>query len=254
MLILSAQAFHFYPKQCRCLSKSQRLHAKEKPRRSAGVFQFFRQAGVERLSAPESGSGTILSGLLRIVKELFWFVLFHDLACIHEDHPVGHLTGKAHFVGHTEHGHAFFGQFDHCIKHLFDHLRIKRRCRFIKQHDAGAHAQRPGNRHTLLLTTGQLTRVFVGLFWDFHLFQESASPFLRLLSCGVLRTQIGAKRAVFQNGQMREQVKVLEAHANLGPDLVDVLEVRGQQGAIHRDGPFLVLLQCVDTADQRGFT
>ena len=32
---------------------------------------------------------------------------FDQRALVHEDDPVGHLPGKAHFVGHHARGHAF---------------------------------------------------------------------------------------------------------------------------------------------------
>ena len=63
---------------------------------------------------------------LRIVEEFTRFVLLNDLALIHEYDAIRHLTGKAHLMGHAEHRHAFFGQFDHRIENFLDHLRIKR--------------------------------------------------------------------------------------------------------------------------------
>ncbi len=53
---------------------------------------------------------------------------------------------------------------------------------------------------------------------------------------------------------MREEVEVLETHADLRPDLVDVLEVRGQNSPIDLNQTLLVLFQSVDAADQRGLT
>ena len=154
---------------------------------------------------------------------------------------------------HAEHGHALFGQFDHCIQNLFDHLGVKRRCRFIEQHDARTHTQRTGDCHTLLLTAGQLARILVGLIGDLHLFKEVHRRFFGFF-LGCLTNPDRSQRAVFQNGQVREQVEVLEAHANLGPDLVDVFQIRRQDRAVHGDPPALVFFQRVDAADQGGFT
>ena len=97
-----------------------------------------------------------------IGEEVFRLVLFHDLTGIHEDHPVGDLAGKAHFVGDAEHGHAFFGETDHHVQNFLDHFRVERRSRLIEQHDLRVHAKRAGNCHALLLATGQLTRIFQG--------------------------------------------------------------------------------------------
>ena len=48
---------------------------------------------------------------------------------------------------------------------------------------------------------------------------------------------------------MREQVEVLEHHADFAPHLVDLLQVAGQFGAVDDDAALLVLLQPVDAAD-----
>jgi hypothetical protein len=50
---------------------------------------------------------------------------------------------------------------------------------------------------------------------------------------------------------MREQVEVLEDHADIAADLVDLLEIVGELGAVDDDLALLVLLQPVDAADHR---
>eukprot|EP01032_Pedospumella_encystans_P002102 gene2102-2462_t len=65
--------------------------------------------------------------VLRIVEEFGRRILFDDLALVHEDDAVGDLAGKAHFMGHAEHGHAFFGKTDHGVEHFLDHFRVERR-------------------------------------------------------------------------------------------------------------------------------
>ena len=62
------------------------------------------------------------------------------------------------------------------------------------------------------------------------------------------------QRAVLKNGQVREEVEVLEAHANFGPDRINVLQVRGQVNTVHHNLASLMLFQSVDAADQRRFT
>ena len=59
------------------------------------------------------------------------------------------------------------------------------------------------------------------------------------------------QRAVLQDGQMREQVEVLEHHADFAPHLVHRLEVVGQFDAVDDDLAFLMLLEPVDAADER---
>ena len=50
---------------------------------------------------------------------------------------------------------------------------------------------------------------------------------------------------------MREQVEVLEHHADLAAHLVDLLEIVGELDAVDDDPALLVLLQPVDAADHR---
>jgi hypothetical protein len=50
---------------------------------------------------------------------------------------------------------------------------------------------------------------------------------------------------------MREQVEVLEHHADLAADLVDALQVIGEFDAVDDDMARLVLLEPVDAADER---
>ena len=57
------------------------------------------------------------------------------------------------------------------------------------------------------------------------------------------------ERAVLQDGEVREEVEVLEHHADLAADLVDPLEVVGELDAVDDDAALLVLLQPVDAAD-----
>ncbi len=55
--------------------------------------------------------------------------------------------------------------------------------------------------------------------------------------------------AVLQDGQVREQVEVLKHHAHFAADGLDLLEVRGQFGAIDNDATLLVLFQTVEAAN-----
>ena len=49
---------------------------------------------------------------------------------------------------------------------------------------------------------------------------------------------------------MREQIEVLEHHADFAPDFVDLLQIIGQFNIIDEDFALLMLLQPVDAADQ----
>ena len=189
---------------------------------------------------------------LGVVEELLRFVLFDDLPFIHKDDAVGHLTGKAHLVRHAQHGHALLRETDHRVEHFLDHFRVERRGRLVEQHDARIHAQRTRDGDALLLTAGELAGIFVGLLRNLDAGEEVHRALLGLL----LRHLAHPDRrqgAVLEDGQMWKEVEVLEHHANLGTDPVDVLDVRRQPGAIDRDRAFLMFFQRVDAADQGGF-
>ena len=50
---------------------------------------------------------------------------------------------------------------------------------------------------------------------------------------------------------MREQVELLEHHADLAPDQVDVLDVLAELDAVDDDLALLVLFEAIDAADHR---
>ena len=50
---------------------------------------------------------------------------------------------------------------------------------------------------------------------------------------------------------MREQIELLEHHADLAPDRVDALQVVGQFDAVDDNSAALMLLEAIDAADQR---
>jgi hypothetical protein len=57
------------------------------------------------------------------------------------------------------------------------------------------------------------------------------------------------ERAVLEDREMREEVEVLEHHADIATDLVDLLDIVGKLHTIHHNVTLLVLLQAVDAAD-----
>ena len=106
-------------------------------------------------------------------------------------------------MGHAEHGHTVFSQFDHRVQHLFNHLRIKRRGRFVKEHDPRLHAQGARNRHPLLLTARKLTWIFIGLLRNFNLLKEMHRRFFSFFF-GYFSHPNRGQGAIFQDCQMWE--------------------------------------------------
>ena len=65
--------------------------------------------------------------MLRVTEEFIRSRLLQDDPKIDEDHPVGYLAGKPHFVGDNDEGHSRMGETLHDEEHLADHLRIEGR-------------------------------------------------------------------------------------------------------------------------------
>ena len=185
------------------------------------------------------------------VEDLVGGALLHDLASVHEDHTVCHLSRKAHLVGDHCQGHAFVRQFLHDVEDLADHLGVKRRGRLVEQDDLRALAQRPGDGDTLLLPAGQGRGIVVRLLRQTDAGEQLDGGLLRLLlghSAGFDRAQ----RQVLQHGLVGEQVEQLEHEADVGQILGGVL------GEVHQlivDVQLAAVgdLQAVQAADEGGF-
>ena len=187
--------------------------------------------------------------VLRVVEEFLGLVGLDDLAAIHEYDGIRNRFRKAHLVSHAEHGHATLGKFDHDIEHFLDHLGVERRGRLVEQHDARVHAKAARDRDTLLLTARKLARIFGGLVGDLDALEVFHRDFLGFLAWHLAHPD-RCKAAVLENGKVREEVEVLEAHANLAAYLVDILDIVGELDTIDDDLASLVFLEPVDAPQQ----
>jgi hypothetical protein len=158
------------------------------------------------------------------------------------------LPGEAHFVGDADHGHAFHGQVLHHVQHFADHFRVERRGRLVEQHHLRVHRQRPGNRHALLLAAGQARRELVGLLRNTDLFQQRQGLGLALLAA--LAHDLLRQAEVFQHGHVREQVEVLEHHADFAAVGVDVGFRVGQLQAVDAHRTRVEFFQAIEAAQE----
>ena len=95
----------------------------------------------------------------RIGEERFGVVgLFNDAAVLQHDHLVGDGSCELHLVRHDEHGLAGIGEFQHHVKHLAHHFRIKRGGDLVEQQHFRMQDQRTADGHALALASGQLMR------------------------------------------------------------------------------------------------
>ena len=153
-------------------------------------------------------------------------------------------------MGDADHRHAFLRQAHHDVEHLLDHLGVERRGGLVEQHYLGLHAERARDGDALLLTPGELPRVFVGLLGDLDTLEELHRQLLGLL-LRHLAYPDRRQREVLQDRQVREQIELLEYHADLAADRLDILDIGGQLDPGDDDLALLVLLQAIDATDHR---
>src|SRR5579863_4119137 len=105
---------------------------------------------------------------LRILEHTLRHAAFDNFAVVHEHDAIRNLSRKAHFVGHADHGHSGFSQFDHHVQDFLDHLWVERGGRLIEQHDLWPHAQRTSDSDALLLATRELAGVLARLLGNLY--------------------------------------------------------------------------------------
>ena len=108
--------------------------------------------------------------------------MFFDLAFVQKDQLVGHLAGKAHFVGDHHHGAAFLGQGLHDAQHFGHQLWVQGAGGFVKKHHLGFDRQCAGDGHTLLLAAAQVRGVAVFHAHQVHALQVAAGGLHGLLA------------------------------------------------------------------------
>ena len=142
------------------------------------------------------------------------------------------------------HGHSVCGQLFHDLQYLTNHFRVKRTCRFVKEHDIRCHAQCTRDRDTLLLTAGELIRISLSLILHADLTQHLKGAFSGFFLCGLFEVY-RSKHQVLHDIHMRKKIEMLEYHADIFTDLIDIYVTVGQVVTVNNDlaaGNFLKLV------------
>ena len=191
--------------------------------------------------------------LLRIGKEGVGLVLLQNVSAVHEQDAGAHLPGEAHLVGDHHHGHALVGQLLHDLQDLAHHLGVQGGGGLIKEHDLGLHGQRPHDGDALLLAAGELNGIGVRPVLEAHPVQQ----LLRFSVSLLLAHELGLDRGqgdVFPNRHVGEQVEVLEHHAHLAADGIDVGLAVVDHGPLKGDCAGGGSLQQVHAAQEGGLS
>ena len=189
---------------------------------------------------------------MRIFKEILRIAALLDDALVHKNDLRADLACKAHFVCHNDHGHALSGELLHDLQHFADHFGVKRRGRLVKEHNVRIHCQRAHDRHTLLLTAGELVGICVRLVGKSDAFEQLEGVLFRLRPA-LMQKLYGTERHVFENGLVRKEVELLEHHTHFLAVQVDVHGGVGDVDALKGDGAACRLLQKVQAAQKGGF-
>ena len=153
-------------------------------------------------------------------------------------------------MGDNDHRAALPRQIEHNVQHLADHFGVKGCSHFIEQQNFGVHRQCADDGNALLLAAGQLPWVAPGLVQQVHAVQQGLGFFLYLVF-GTLGHLERSQHNVVQHGQMREQLIVLEYHADALAQTRQPLAAVGNSLIAQADAPALGGLQRVDAAQQR---
>ena len=209
-----------------------------------------RRSWQRRSSARGSSRGSPSRGRTRGGEELLGGRLLDDRAVGHEEHAVGRLAGEAHLVGDDDHRHAVFGEADHHVEHLVDHLGVERAGRLVEEHQLRLHRERPGDRDALLLAAGELRRHLRRLVGD----ADAVEQLHRRASRRPCVTAAHLDRPegdVLEDRLVREEVERLEDHADVGTQLRERRALFGQRLAVDRDRAGVDGLEAVDRAAER---
>ena len=124
-------------------------------------------------------------------------------------------------MGHHHHGHAIGRQSLHHLQHFTHHLRIEGAGWFIKEQDAGLHAEGAGYGNPLLLAAGELAGKLMGLLGNADPLQQG-HRLVQHLPFGAFAHQDRCQGEVIEYGEMGEQVELLEYHPHLAPNRIDL--------------------------------
>ena len=127
-------------------------------------------------------------------------------------------------MGDHQHGDAGVSQLLHQLKHFADHLGVEGAGRLIEEDDVRVHCQCACDGDALLLAARKALGVDVGLVGQTYAGQKLVGALGDGLFVLELE-QAGGQLKVFLDGQVGEEVEVLEHHAHLLADGVDVVVV-----------------------------
>ena len=182
-----------------------------------------------------------------MVKDLRRGALLDNHAAVHENNAVGNVARELHLMRDHDHGHTALGKVAHNSKDVAYQLGVQRTRGLVKQHHVRVHGQSAGDGNALLLTARKLAWHEVHAVTQTDLLQLLDSDLLGLLF-GTLEHLLLGDHDVLLDRKMREQVELLEHHAQLGAHAVDIHALGRDVGAFEDNLTARGLLEQVDAA------
>ena len=153
-------------------------------------------------------------------------------------------------MGDHQHGDAGVGQLLHQLQYLAHHLRVQGAGGLVEQDHVRVHGQSAGNGNALLLAAGKALGEHIGFIGQADTGQQLLGTLGSLLLALELE-QLRGQAEVLLDGQVGEEVEVLEHHAHLLAHGVNVGFVHFH--ALKFDAAAGGDLQPVQAAQERGF-
>src|SRR5215218_5610696 len=128
------------------------------------VLPSYRLADLHSLGGVEPAQEGAQAIAAWVADDILGATFFDDDAVIHEDDAVRRLAREHHLVGDDDHRYAVAcGKVLHHREHFPHQLGVERRGDLVEEHHLWFHSQSARDGHPLLLTTGELRRIDVGL-------------------------------------------------------------------------------------------
>ena len=192
-------------------------------------------------------------GLLRAREHVQHGALLHHAARIHHCHAVRDLADDLHLVRDQHHRQPQLAV--DLLQQRQDGARgfgIERRSGLVREQHLRAAGQRARNAHALLLPAADLRRIAVSQRRKPHQLQQRRHALADFAAAHA--RQLQRQRRVVKHRARRQQIEMLEHHANLAPRRTQAgWRQRHQIRARHGHPPLCGPVEQIDAAHQRAF-
>ncbi len=159
-------------------------------------------------------------------------------------------------MGDDDHGHVDGGEAADDLEDFTGELGVEGGGGFVEEEDVGLQGQGAGDGDALLLASGELEGIGVGLLGEAHLVQQGHRDRAGLVG-GTFEDVDLRLGDVAENGKMRKKVEILEDEAHAEADAAEGVLFGVDAVADHgvladEDGPAGDLFQVGDAAQEGG--